>query len=102
MRGSGQHIVVLVYRLISDWRDSSGRMVTLTIDALDARLVTALAASPRTGILELSRTLGVARGTVQARLDKLVQRGVITGFGPELDAAALGFAGLGFTTLDAY
>ena len=72
----------------------------MTIDALDARLLAALAASPRTGILELSRTLGVARGTVQARLDKLVHRGVITGFGPDLDAPALGFGVLAFTTLE--
>ena len=49
------------------------------IDALDARLVRALAESPRVGVMELARQLGVARGTVQARLDRLTARGVITG-----------------------
>ena len=72
----------------------------LPIDALDARLIAALAEFPRAGVLELSRQLGVARGTVQARLDKLLARGVIGGFGPELDPAALGYAVLAFTTLE--
>ena len=38
--------------------------------------------------MELARQLGVARGTVQARLDKLQQRGVICGFDPDLDLRA--------------
>src|SRR5437016_4156048 len=75
-------------------------LCTLTIDDLDARLIAALAAAPRVGILELSRQLGVARGTVQSRLDKLEAKGVITGFGPDLDAAALGYEVLAFTTLE--
>jgi DNA-binding Lrp family transcriptional regulator len=44
------------------------------------------------GLLEIARRLGVARGTVQARLAKLEARGVITGYGPEVDAAAMGYA----------
>jgi DNA-binding Lrp family transcriptional regulator len=59
-----------------------------------------MAAAPRAGVLELARTLGVARGTVQARLDKLQQRGVITGFGPDLDLPALGYGVLAFCTLE--
>src|SRR4051812_5487655 len=51
------------------------------IDQLDARLLLTLRALPRIGLLEVSRRLGVARGTVQARLEKLQARGVITGFG---------------------
>nr|WP_284287893.1 winged helix-turn-helix transcriptional regulator [Angustibacter aerolatus] len=47
------------------------------VDALDVRLVDLLTAEPRVGVLEASRRLGVARGTVQARLDRLVERGVI-------------------------
>jgi DNA-binding Lrp family transcriptional regulator len=70
------------------------------IDDLDGRLLGALAALPRAGVLELSRRLGVARGTVQARLDKLVARGVITGFGPDVDPVALGYTVLAFTTLE--
>ena len=75
-------------------------MLPTGIDALDGRLIAAMAAAPRAGVLELARTLGVARGTVQARLDKLQQRGVITGFGPDLDVAALGYEVLAFATLE--
>lgn len=74
--------------------------LTRNIDQLDARLLHALAASPRAGVLELARQLGVARGTAQARLDGLRQRGVVTGFGPELDLAELGYGVLAFTTLE--
>lgn len=70
------------------------------IDALDARLVLLLAAEPRIGVLEASRRLGIARGTAQARLDRLQSRGVITGFGPDVDPAALGYGVIGFATLE--
>jgi DNA-binding Lrp family transcriptional regulator len=69
-------------------------------DRLDARLVTLLAEQPRTGVLECARRLGVARGTVQARLDRLQARGVITGFGPDVDPAALGYGVTAFVTLE--
>ena len=69
-------------------------------DRLDARLVTLLAEQPRIGVLECARRLGVARGTVQARLDRMQERGVITGFGPDVSAAALGFGVTAFVTLE--
>ena len=75
-------------------------MVTSSIDDLDGRLIGALSASPRLGMLELSRQLRVARGTAQARLDKLQSRGVITGFGPDLSLQGLGYDVLAFTTLE--
>ena len=40
------------------------------IDELDGRLIELLMAEPRVGVLEASRRLRVARGTVQARLDR--------------------------------
>ena len=70
------------------------------IDRLDAALIELLAAEPRVGVLEASRRLGVARGTVQARLDRLANRGVITGYGPEVDPAALGYEVTAFITLE--
>lgn len=70
------------------------------IDDLDARLIGLLTRSPRIGILEAARRLGVARGTAQARLDRLQRRGVIRGFGPDIDAAAIGYAVLAFATLE--
>ena len=76
-----------------------GRM-TKPIDALDGRLIGALAGTPRAGVLELARVLGVARGTVQARLDKLRSRGVITGFGPDVDLRRVGYEVLAFTSIE--
>jgi DNA-binding Lrp family transcriptional regulator len=70
------------------------------LDKLDAQLIALFAAEPRIGVLEASRRLAVARGTVQARLDKLVARGVIKGFGPEIAPAALGYTVTAFVTLE--
>jgi DNA-binding Lrp family transcriptional regulator len=70
------------------------------IDALDGRLITLLDQEPRIGVLEASRRLGVARGTVQARLDRLRADGVIRGFGPQVDPAALGYPVTAFATLE--
>ena len=70
-----------------------------TVDALDAALMQLFADEPRVGVLEASRRLGVARGTVQARLDRLAGEGVITGWGPQVDASALGYPVTAFLTL---
>ena len=70
------------------------------MDVLDGRLIDLFAHEPRIGVLEASRRLGVARGTVQARLDKLTQQGVITGWGPELSPEALGYPVTAFLTLE--
>jgi DNA-binding Lrp family transcriptional regulator len=69
------------------------------LDDLDRRLIAALAASPRTGVLELSRQLGAARNTIQSRLDKLMSSGVIAGFGPEVDLSAIGYHVAAYVTL---
>ncbi|MDF5754758.1 Lrp/AsnC family transcriptional regulator [Spongiactinospora sp. TRM90649] len=71
----------------------------MTIDRLDSRIIELFAAEPRLGVLECSRRLGVARGTVQARLDRLSERGVITGFGPQVSEKALGYDVTAFVTL---
>jgi DNA-binding Lrp family transcriptional regulator len=70
------------------------------IDDLDARLISLFAEQPHVGVLGASRALGVARGTVQARLDKLQQRGIISGFDPDLDLGAMGYTVLAFVTLE--
>ena len=75
-------------------------MLPTGIDELDARLITALAATPRAGVMELARQLGVARGTIQARLDKLQERGVITGFDPDLHLETLGYEVVAFVILE--
>src|SRR5690349_20037394 len=61
------------------------------LDTLDIDLLGAMREHPRIGVLELSRVLQVARGTVQARLDRLERAGIISGYGPEIDVAAAGY-----------
>lgn len=70
------------------------------VDPLDSAIMQLFAAQPRIGVLEASRRLGVARGTVQARLDRLAGDGVIRGWGPEVDPAALGYPVTAFLTLE--
>jgi DNA-binding Lrp family transcriptional regulator len=70
------------------------------MDGIDSKLIEIFANEPRLGVLEASRRLGIARGTVQARLDKLTARGVITGWGPDLSPEAIGFPVTAFLTLE--
>src|SRR3954465_14278159 len=70
------------------------------MDSLDVALLTALREHPRAGDLELSRLLGVARGTVTARLQRLEQTGVVTGHGPDVDVAASGFGVQAFVPVE--
>ena len=69
------------------------------LDTLDVDLLRLFSDEPRIGVLEASRRLGVARGTVQSRLDKLTERGVVAGWAPTLDPAALGYPVTAFLTL---
>jgi len=71
----------------------------MELDALDVDLLAALRDHTRVGVLELSRTLQVARGTVQARLDRLHRDGVVRGWGPDIDTTAIGYPVTAFATL---
>lgn len=70
------------------------------MDALDRKLIALFHAEPKVGVLEASRRLGVARGTVQARLDRLERTGVIAGWRPQLDPASMGYPVTAFLTLE--
>jgi DNA-binding Lrp family transcriptional regulator len=70
------------------------------LDELDSRILLLFSSEPRIGVLEASRRLGVARGTVQARLDRLERAGVITGWAPRVDPSAIGFPVSAFATLE--
>jgi len=70
------------------------------IDDLDALIIVLLSEEPAIGVLGASRRLGVARGTLQARLDRLVERGVIRSFAPQVDPGALGYPVTAFCTLE--
>ena len=69
------------------------------IDDADRSLIGALRSGGRLSNSDLSRILGMARGTVQSRLQRLVERGVITGWGPDLDPRAADLGVTAFTTL---
>jgi DNA-binding Lrp family transcriptional regulator len=70
------------------------------LDDLDVALLTTLHAHPRISDMELSRVAKVARATVQSRLRRLQDAGVITSWAPELDVAAAGFPVQAFVTLE--
>jgi DNA-binding Lrp family transcriptional regulator len=68
----------------------------MAVDEFDTRILRLLLEQPRTSVREYARVLGVARGTLQGRLDRLERDGVITGTGPTLAPAALGHPVLAF------
>jgi DNA-binding Lrp family transcriptional regulator len=70
------------------------------IDQLDAAIIATMTEHPRIGVAEVARRLEVARGTVQARIDKLAERGVISGFGPAIEPAQMGYPVLAFVFLE--
>jgi DNA-binding Lrp family transcriptional regulator len=72
----------------------------MTLDELDRSLLALLLESPRAGLREHARTLGVARGTVAARFLKLQEAGVISGLGPHVTPRAFGYQMLAFVHLD--
>lgn len=74
-------------------------MAPYELDDIDRRLLSALGASPRAGMLALAREVGVARNTAQAHLDRLTGEGVITGFGPEVDLRRVGYGVSAFVNL---
>jgi len=68
-------------------------------DTTDLTLIAALRRRPRATITDLSRDTGMARGTVQTRLQRLERNRVIIGYGPDLEPAASGIGVIAFTTL---
>ena len=70
------------------------------LDALDAALLVDLHAKPRISVLELARRRGVARGTVQARLERWQREGLVRAQGPHVEPAAIGHPVTAFLTLE--
>jgi DNA-binding Lrp family transcriptional regulator len=58
------------------------------MDSTDKRLIAALAANARTPVSTLAAELGLARTTVQARIDRLERNGTIAGYTVRLSDAA--------------
>ncbi|KOG87970.1 Lrp/AsnC family transcriptional regulator [Streptomyces varsoviensis] len=72
----------------------------MAVDELDAKILRLLLEQPRTSVREYARALGVARGTLQARLDRMERDGVITAYAPRLSPAALGHPVLAFVHIE--
>ena len=60
-------------------------------DPIDARLLLALSRDPRATIVALAEQIGVARNTVQARLNKWSETDVLLPFERRIDPAFLGY-----------
>jgi DNA-binding Lrp family transcriptional regulator len=64
-------------------------MGKMHMDTTDKRLITALAANARIPVSTLAADLGLARTTVQARIDRLERDGTIAGYTVRLTDAAI-------------
>ncbi len=72
----------------------------LSIDRLDVQLLELLARDARVGVVELASTLGISRNTVQSRLRRLEQGGLLSGYRPEINLAQAGVATQAFIGLE--
>ena len=59
-----------------------------------------LAADARAGVVDLASRLGISRNTVQARLQRLEEGGLLTGYRPELKLAEAGVSVEAFIGLE--
>ncbi len=69
------------------------------IDGIDARLLRALVANPRGTALALAEAAGLSRNTVQTRLARLEERGVLRSEERRIDPAALGYPLTAYVTV---
>lgn len=69
------------------------------LDRTDRVLIRLLRQRPRASAVELAKRAGIARNTLQLRLQRLTDRGVITGFGPDIERRAAGYQVLAYVTL---
>nr|WP_110883910.1 Lrp/AsnC family transcriptional regulator [Mycolicibacterium wolinskyi] len=61
------------------------------VDTLDARILKALNADPRATVIALADKTQLSRNTVQVRINKLEQLGVLRSFERRIDPATLGY-----------
>lgn len=72
----------------------------MELDETDRSILAALRMRPRGSLTELASAVGIARGTLYSRLDRLTRTGVVIGYGPDVDPRAAGFGVLAFCTLE--
>ena len=58
------------------------------MDSTDIQLISLLRENARTPVAQLAELLRVSRGTVQNRIDKLIERGILLGFTVRTSAEA--------------
>jgi DNA-binding Lrp family transcriptional regulator len=75
-------------------------MPPTSFEPLDIAVLRLIVEEPRAGVREYARRLGVARATVQSRVDKLQRLGVLVSWRPEFDPAAMGYAGLAYVRVN--
>jgi DNA-binding Lrp family transcriptional regulator len=74
--------------------------VTRPLDDTDLRLIAELRRRPRSSMATLAHAIGVSRGTVYSRLERLESDGVISGYGPDVEPNKAGLDVLAFCTLE--
>ncbi len=70
------------------------------LDDLDLAILGAMHEYQKAGILELSRRTRVARATVQSRIARMEEAGVIASYDPQVDVTAAGFDVQAFVSLE--
>ncbi|OXR43909.1 Regulatory protein AsnC [Nocardia cerradoensis] len=70
------------------------------LDELDLAILTAMHDYQKAGVLELSRRTRVARATVQSRIARMEEAGVIASYDPQVDVTAAGFDVQAFVSLE--
>jgi len=73
----------------------------VTYRDLDVRLLDALQDDARQSVRQLAERLAVSPSTVAARLRELRERGILTGFRPEIDYRKLGYGLVAITKIKA-
>ena len=76
-----------------------GRSMRIPLDDIDRRIIGVLRRQPRSGVSEMARLTGLARGTVHDRIRRLEARRVIVGYGPDIEPREAGLGVCAFTTL---
>lgn len=74
-------------------------VITNELDAIDYEIVHMLQKNARASAKEISDKVLLSSTAVAARIDRLMQRGIITGFTVRLDAGNLGFKVRAFISL---
>lgn len=72
----------------------------LSIDELDVELLKLLEHDARQGVAGLASTLGISRNTVQSRIRRLEEGGLIAGYRPQIDLTQAGLVVQAFLALE--